>query len=230
MREKTHKTDYLAPVSLWLVIRDHPGNVIEAAATGCGSHDHGQGVDCGSGPILFTSRIHAEVYAHVRNTYHLEGDTDGWRVVSLLDYNLREHVRVRGGTLRCMIAFGFSTNESGALLVKFGSLSVLNTMETFSIDNEETGKIVFSFVKPLEPVLAEWAAMGLHAFNDELRELDSRDEAGIAQAVTHAIAQTGIEHAGFASRSWGVYCPVRARWFVAEGFKVFASEQPQTLH
>lgn len=63
--------EYIAPVSLWLVVCEYDlpeGHVVEAASVACDFHDSRLEHHCESGPILFTSRIHAEVYAHVANT------------------------------------------------------------------------------------------------------------------------------------------------------------------
>jgi len=231
---KAFKMDYIAPVSLWLVVCEYDlpeGHVVEAASVGCNFHDSRLEHHCESGPILFTSRIHAGVYAHVansqgaQNNMHTKGD---WRVIPLLDFNLRELVRVKGGTVRCMLSFAMTMSESGALIVANGAPRVLCAVHSFSIADNVTDNIVFSFEKPLKTVLNEWAAMGLSAFEDELGEFDGRDPAAIAQAVERAITQAPITAPGFDSGACGVYSPVRGRWFVAADCKVFAIER--TLH
>jgi len=228
IKTEQHKTDYLAPVSLGVVVRDHPGNAIEAAVTGCGSHDHASEHDCGSGPVLFASRIPAEVYAYFRSKHETNDGTSDWHVIPLLDYDLRELIRVKGGSVRCMIAFGMTMSKDGALLGKDGTPTVLYTVRAFAIEEEEVGKVVFSFEKPFEPILEEWAAMGLHSFEDTLRELDAYSASASADVFKQAIAQSRVEDTDLESIAWGVYCPVRARWFVTTGLKVFASER--TLH
>jgi hypothetical protein len=227
----SYENDYLSPVSLWLVACEYElpgGHITEAASAGCGSHDPSDAHHCESGPILFASRIHAEVYSHflnkhgVENSAHIKGD---WRVIPLLDFNLRELARVKGGTVRCMLTFAMTMSFLGALIVASGAPKVLFTARVFPFGEDVPERIVFSFDKPMKLVLEEWAAMGLPAFDDELREFDRRDPAAISQAVERAIAQTSINNdPSFDIGACGVYSPTQERWVVALDCRVFARE------
>jgi hypothetical protein len=222
MATRAHLTDYLAPVSLWVVIRRHEVNVIEAAITGCkGNHEEvNHAHECTAGPIIFPSRVHAEIYAHFRNAH--AASYEGWHLMALEDYGLREHIRVRGGSMPFMLAIGFSTSKAGALLLPYFSPSVLSAVHRCAT-KPGTGNII-SFKNVMENVLKEWASIGLHSFEDKLQEFDSLDSASRERVVARAIARTSVERSHVANPHWGVYCPIRERWFVEEELKVFAKE------
>lgn len=96
------KTQYIAPMSLWLVVRKRfldTGLFIEPAWVGSGEK---------WGPVVFVSRVLAESYANLRNKYHGPDDSDTWKVVALQDFDLLDHARGVDGPLYCMMAFGFS--------------------------------------------------------------------------------------------------------------------------
>jgi hypothetical protein len=227
MSTRTHTTDYLAPVSMWVVIRKHAPNEVEAAVTGCdGDHEEANNPhECTAGPVIFPSRIHAELYAHFRNAHEARGDQ--WHPVGLEDYDLRAHIGMRGGRMPCMFAIGFSMSKTGALLMPHGVPSVLCTARWYTVE-PDAGNIVFSFRKIMAPILEEWASIGLRSLEDDLHDLDSRDPDGIARAVSRAVAKTSVESSPVDHVHWGVYCPVREQWFIEHELKAFAGER--SLH
>jgi hypothetical protein len=106
------KTQYIAPVSLWVVIRKRfleTGLFIEPAWVGSPKENM-------AGPAIFASRVLAEAYAYLRNTYHGKDDSNSWRAIPLQEFDLSQHAHGINGPLYCMMAFGFSMEDSDSVI------------------------------------------------------------------------------------------------------------------
>lgn len=105
----TVKTQYIALVPLWVVVRRRmleSGLFIEPAWVG-GSE---------SGPAIFVSRVLAEAHAYLRNKYHGPDDSNNWKVIGLHEFDLLEHAHGIDGPLYCQMAFGFSNEDMKSLI------------------------------------------------------------------------------------------------------------------
>jgi hypothetical protein len=135
------KAEYIAPVSLLLVVRKRfltAGEVfIEPAWVGSSATEE-------QGPVLFASRLLAGAYAHIRNTYHGPGDSNNWRAIPLSDFDLLGHAKGISGKLNCMMAFGFTMTDSGSMIVKTGAPRIRYAPLSFTLP-AEIEAITFSF-------------------------------------------------------------------------------------
>jgi hypothetical protein len=204
---KQTKTEYIAPFPLWLVVRKRflgNGSIfIEPAWVGCSDH---------KGPIIFASRMHAEIYAKMRNTYHADDDSNNWKCIPLHEFDLLEHARVLDGKVNCMMAFGFSMNDEQSLIVASGAPRLRLVPLPFTVP-ADTDQITFSFNEwVFEFMREEWAAIGATDFEAELETVDDMDATTFRHAAQIAIASANVTCDSKDSSEWGVYCAASERW------------------
>lgn len=200
-------TEYIAPVSLWLVVRkrflDGGSLFVEPAWTGCDDH---------KGPVIFVSRMHAEVYARMRNTYHSANDSGNWKSLPLHEFDLLEHSRALGGKLTCNVAFGFALGRDQSIIVSTGAPRVRYVPLTFSLSTDED-KITFSFNQwVFDFMREEWAALGVPDFEDRFNAVDEMDTLTFKRAAMVSIATASVTRDGSDSGGWGVYDTDREQW------------------
>ncbi|MBN3762365.1 hypothetical protein [Burkholderia sp. Ac-20365] len=219
------KTQYIAPVSLWLVIRKRfssTGLFIEPAWIGDGTQN---------GPLLFTSHILAAVYAHMRNKYHGNDDSDNWRVMSLQEFDLLGHVQGCGGKLWCMMAFAAVLEDTNSLIVKTGAPRIRYVPLEFT-PSKGAAAITISFPQwVFDFIRDEFRSIGLPDYFAQLEVVDEMGDATLALTCKHAVECINVcrvpsEHE---QSLWGVYDPDGGVW-VSRGESVLAQgENPRHL-
>ncbi|PLZ04154.1 hypothetical protein CY652_00235 [Burkholderia sp. WAC0059] len=203
-------TDYIAPFALWLVVRRHycrDGTLfVEPAWVGGGMH---------LGPAIFVSRIHAEVYATLRNEHHARGDTNNWHCTPLQAFDLREHVREMDGRLNCQMVFGFCMDVAGALIVANGAPLLRYVELPFEVANDvERAKFNFN-QRVFDFMRLQWADIGAAGFESTLDCVDSMEGVALGRLVRAALADVALTHDDHGHSlvgHWAVYLPDLAQW------------------
>ncbi len=203
-------TEYIAPLSLWLVVRKRffkSGVFVEPAWVG--SHEPKV-----QGPVLFVSRIHAEVYAYMRNKYHSKDDSGNWRVISLQDFDLLEHAHGIDGKLYCQLAFGFSMADRDSLLVATGAPRVRYVPLPFDIPKKER-QVTFSFNQwAFDFMNEEWASIGSSTFEKSLAHVDELSEEDYGKVSKVAIAKLNVARQESTEGLWSAYDALNETWLV----------------
>jgi hypothetical protein len=187
------KTQYIAPMSLWLAVRKRfldTGFFIEPAWVGSGDK---------CGPVVFVSRVLAESCAYLRNQYHGPDNSGTWKVVALQDFDLLDHARGVEGTLYCMMTFGFSMQDADSVICIDAPRPRYVPVPFDVPDN--TQSITFSFSQwVFDSMRGEWATLGLPEFDKELEVADEVDTLSVSRQVQTAIARLhacrDINHVG----------------------------------
>lgn len=207
------KTDYIAPVSLWLVVRKRffasSGIFIEPAWTGTPAQ---------SGPVIFVSRMLAEVFASLRNKHHAADDSDGWKVIPLSGFDLLAHARGVTGPLHCMMTFGLSMFDSESVIVAIGAPCVRYVPLSFTV-SEEDQSTTFHFSQwAFDFFNEEWASLGLADFENDLEAADNMDKTTFDRAAKVAVASLKVHKNPKAETSgvWGVYATQSDKWVIGE--------------
>lgn len=203
------KTEYISPVSLWVVVRKRfleSGVFIEPAWTGPGDPAE-------SGPVVFVSRMLAEVYARMRNEYHHVDDSNTWKAIALRDFDLLGHLRALGGNLNCMMTMGFSMLLDGSLLVAAGAPRIRYVPLSFEIPAVQAG-VTFSFNRwVFDFIDQEWTSLGATDFVNDLEFADELDEKEFQLAARIAIASVTVSRDSSAETAlWGVYSLRKEAW------------------
>ncbi len=207
-RNKKVKTQYIAPLSLWLVVRKRftsTGHFIEPARV---SDAEAQG------PVIFTSHILAAVYAYMRNKYHGTDDTNNWRVIPLQEFDLLEHARGCDGTLWCMMAFGAVFEDSNSMIVKTGAPRMRYVPLKFTPPTDPD-EITFSFNQwVFDFIRDEFKSIGLRDYEQRLEAVDEMDDATLALTFKYAIERVNVcrEPTEREESLWGVYDPDGGMW------------------
>ncbi|HEY1609059.1 MAG TPA: hypothetical protein VGG24_07315 [Paraburkholderia sp.] len=215
-------TDYLAQFSLWVCVRRHycrDGTLfVEPAWTGRGAH---------MGPVIFVSRLHAHLYAALRNRHPARGDTNHWQCVPLQAFGLREHIREQGGRLNCEMAFGFVADEAGALVIADGALQARVVELSFDVD-DGIGDSTFSFNQwAFEYMHVEWLGIGASSLHVTFDRIDAMGDAALARMLDIALSRTRLTSDAPDVEHWAVYDPRASRWITAQ---VCAPMHALTLH
>lgn len=209
MKVVAMKTQYVAPMSLWLVVRKRfldTGLFIEPAWVGSGDK---------CGPVVFVSRVLAESYAYLRNKYHGPDDSDTWKVVALQDFDLLDHARGIDGPLYCMMAFGFSMEDADSVIC-INAPRLRYVPVPFDVPDGAQG-ITFAFGQwVFDFMRGEWATLGLPEFDKELEVADELDALSISRQVQTAIARlkVGREPSGKPGL-WAVFSTRQEMWVTA---------------
>lgn len=215
------KTQYIAPVSLWLVARRRmleTGLFIEPAWVGDGTQN---------GPAIFVSRILAESYAHLRNKYHGDDDSNNWKVIGLHEFDLLEHAHGIDGPLYCQMTFGFS-NEDAERLICITAPRIRYVPLPFRISKDAEG-VTFSFNQwAFDFMREQWTGLGLPEFEQELEATDEMDDASFDKLLKTAIARLDVcrEPSG-KDGPWSVFSIKRDEWVA--GFEAPA-DVDRTMH
>lgn len=177
------KTQYISPVSLWVVVRRRvlpSGLFIEPAWSGAPE-------DGMSGPVIFVSRLLAHAYAYLRNQHHGADDSNNWKAIPLQDFDLLEHAHSIDGPLNCMMAFGFSMETSTAV-VFLGAPRIRLVPLPFNVPKDVEG-VTFSFNQwVFDFMCGEWKALGLPNHEQELEATDELDDTTFDRLLQTAIA------------------------------------------
>jgi hypothetical protein len=223
----TVKTQYIAPVSLWLVVRKRftsTGLFVEPAWVGDGTQN---------GPAIFTSHILAVVYAHMRNKYHGNDDSNNWQVMPLQEFDLLAHVRECDGTLWCMMTFGAVLEDENSLIVKTGAPRIRYVPLKFAPPTgaEEItlsfNQWVFDFIRD------EFRSIGLPDYEKQLEVVDEMDDATLALTCKYAIERINVcrNPSEREENLWGVYSPDAGMWVCGEEtISVHAEHPGHQLH
>jgi hypothetical protein len=202
------KTQYISPISLWLVVRKRfldTGLFIEPAWVGDSE---------AQGPVIFTSRILAAVYVHMRNKYHGQDDSNNWRVMPLQAFDLMGHARECGcdSTLWCMMAFGVVFEDANSMVVSLGAPRIRYVPHKFTLSTGND-KVTFSFNQWIfDFIRDEFKSIGLPRYEQQLEALDEMDDVtfervNICREPTEQEEGEGI---------WGVYDPDAGVWVSGE--------------
>ena len=225
------RTQYIADLSLWLVVRKRfteTGRFIEPAWVGDGVEN---------GPVLFTSRMLAAVYAYMRNKYHGEDDSASWQVMPLQAFDLLEHARTCcDGTIHCMMAFGLPMEDAGSIIVKTGAPRLRYRPHPFT-PPADAEALTFSFHRRFfEWLRGEFRAIGFRDYEADFERVDEMDEAAFNAALKTAIARVNVcrEPTDGRSALWGAFCATREIWIsgTEEGTDesaLMAHDAPSTL-
>jgi hypothetical protein len=183
----TVKTQYIAPLSLWVVVRRRvlkSGPFIEPAWTGSAQ----EGI---SGPVVFVSRLLAHMYAYLRNEYHSDDDSAHWKAIPLQDFDLLDHANGIDGPLVCMMAYGFAM-ETITDVICVHAPRIRYIPIPFNIP-ENSGGVTFSFNQwAFDFMRDEWQALGLKGYERELEAVDELDEAAFDRLFQTAVARLGV--------------------------------------
>lgn len=202
-----NKTEYIAPFSLWLVVRKR------FSARGLFVEPAWVGADGESGPAMFVSRILAEVYAHLRNKHYGGDDSDNWKVIPLHDFDLLEYARGIDGPLYCMLAFGFAMEDAKTVIcINCPCLRMITSPYNLPEDAKATtflfNQAMFDFMRE------EWASIGLPHFEKELEATDELDASSFDRWLQTAIASLKVCRSPAADNDgpWAVFSVQRGMW------------------
>ncbi|MGV8920090.1 MAG: hypothetical protein ACOH2R_20175 [Pseudomonas sp.] len=219
------KTEYLAPVSLWLVTRKKflaDGSIfIEPAWVGSEKPDD-------QGPIIFTSRMLAEVYAQMRNKYHKTDDSGHWKIIPLSEFDLLDHAHRLPGTLNCMMAFGFSMSDMGSIIVASGAPRVRYVPLPFDISKDACG-ITFSFNQwAFDFINDECKTIGVKEFEQDMEAANDMNKPSFERAADVAIASINVcrNPSRGESSLWGTFSVRSEKWVNGDN----AEHYDKTMH
>lgn len=206
------KSQYIAPISLWLVVRkrfSNTGLFIEPAWIGNGKDN---------GPLIFTSRLLAAFYAYTRNKYHQKDDSNNWRVIPLQEFDLLQHVHDCDGELWCMMGFGVTMEKPGSIIVATGAPRVRYAPLYFSpsTDSKELTILfdqwVFDFIRH------EFKSIGLPRYEEELEQIDEMDDETFETTLRNAIGRANVCRKPTVRDEvlWAVFSPRHNAWISGE--------------
>jgi hypothetical protein len=228
-------TDYTAPLTLWVVLRRHHrpdgSGLFEPAWVGTGKH---------SGVALFVSRMHAQIYATLRNAYGYDGGPNSWQCMPLQLFDLYALVRELNGTVDCAVAFGLACDDEGALIITGGAPCLRYFELTFDLpDRCAAGREVeasFGFGEwVFEDMRAQWAQIGAHTYEQSIRRMEAMDNVTFLRTLDTAL-QTAKPNMATLKRhqagdgNWMVYDTEAMRWIVAQTTADAWLQAAPTLH
>lgn len=210
-----NKTEYIAPFSLWLVVRKEfqpDGLFIEPAWVGS---------DTESGPAIFVSRVLAEVYAHLRNKNFGKDDSGSWKVIPLQEFDLVEHAHDIDGILHCMLTFGFAMEDAETVICI--DCPCLRTVSLSYNVCRGAQAVTFSFNQSMFDFMEEeWASIGLPHFERELEYTDELDAASFDRLRQTAIASLKVCRTAESDGDglWAVFSVHREKWVAGANMDV----------
>ena len=173
------------------------------------------------------SRLHAHIYTALRNRHHGRDDSNNWQCVPLHAFGLREHIRELGGALNCELAFGFVTDESGALVIADGEPKVRCVELTFDIPDHIPDS-TFSFNQwAFEYMHVEWLGIGASTLHMTFDRIDEMSDAAFARVLGAALSNATLTRDAPRTEHWSVYDPGAGNWI---GAPVCAPLYALTLH
>lgn len=207
----SQKTEYIAQLSLWVVVRKRfldTGLFVEPAWVGNAQER--------SGPVIFVSRLLAELYAHLRNTYHGRDDSNNWRAIALSEFDLLEHAHGVDGPLHCMMAFGFSMEDADNV-VCITAPRIRYVPLTFNV-SADAAAITFSFNQwVFDFARDEWASIGLLNYESELERVDELDDISFRRIFQTAVARLGVcRNPSNGQGIWGTFSVQRDMWLTGD--------------
>jgi len=209
-------TDYLSPFTLWLCVRG-PQRADGTSSVELAWPDD----DPEGGPLMFVSRLHAELYATLRNREHDREDSedgeaaDIWQCVPLQSFPLREYIRTLGGTINCELAYGFMSDETGALVIADGAPRARFLELSFDVGDEIDDPMFGFNLWAFEFMRDEWASIGAAQVFKTFDRIDEMAHAPFARVLDAALARTTITHDEPEVDHWSVYDPSAGRWIGA---------------
>jgi hypothetical protein len=221
----SRKTEYIAPVTLWLTTRKRflsDGSLfIEPAWVGSDKPDE-------QGPVIFTSRMLAEIYAHMRNTYHSPDDSGNWKAIPLSEFDLLDHSHRLPGKLNCMMAFGFSLADQESLIVATAAPRIRYIPLAFDLPKEASA-LTFSFNQwVFNFIRKEYRAIGFNEFEQDMEAADEMDKPDFDRASKVAIASIKVCRKPTPDKDswWGLYSVRSDKWVIGHE----AEHYDKTMH
>jgi hypothetical protein len=218
-------TDYIAPFSLWVVVRNvrrRDGSCrVEPAWVGRGKR---------GGLAIFVSRLHAYVYATLRNIHRANDDADDWRCIPLQTFDLQEHIHDLRGTLNCAMTFAFACDCTGALIITNGAPCLCFIEITFDLPKLDAD-MVFNFRQGVFDVMREqWARVGAHGYPESIDRIEVMDDLTFAYALGVALDVASLTRAQPDGDHWTVYDADTVCWISTPVRSSAASRTMLTIH
>lgn len=165
-----------------------------------------------SGPAIFVSRLLAEVYAHLRNTFHGSDDTSNWRAIALSEFDLLGHGHALDDPLHCMMTFEFSMEDADNV-VCITAPRIRYVPLTFNV-SRDAGPTTCSFNQWFfDFTREEWASIGLSNYEAELESSDELDDASFNHAFQTPLARLGVcRNPTNEPGHWGVFSFQQEVW------------------
>lgn len=218
-------TDYIAPFALWIVVRrvrQRDGSTrMEPAWVGRGKH---------GGLAIFVSRLHAYVYATLRNIHCANDDADDWRCIPLQTFDLQEHLHDAHGVLNCAMTFAFACDSTGALIISNGAPSLCFVEVTFDLPTLDAD-MVFNFSQGAFDVMRElWARAGAYGYPESIDRTAVMDDLMFAYALGVALDGASLTRAEPDGDHWTVYDAETVRWISTPARSSVALQTMLTIH
>jgi hypothetical protein len=221
-------TDYIAPLALWLVVRRHfrgdGSRWVEPAWVGNGVH---------SGPAVFVSRLHAHLYAALRNLYHEDDDTDNWQCIPLQSFDLLGRVRESNGVLNCEMTFGFACDARGALIIANGAPRLHYVELTVDLAGclKEPDQPVFNFSQwAFDFMREQWEEIGARRYEASIERVEVMDDATFARTLDTALRAAALTRNEDGRERWTVYEAGVRRWIASPSLPHAELQTTLTLH
>lgn len=218
-------TDYIFPLPLWLAVRRHdrPDGtcLVEPAWVGSGEH---------SGLAVFVSRLHAQLYATLRNAFRAPDDFGNWQCMPLRAFELSGHIRDTNGTLNCEMAFGFACDSDGALIVANGAPRLRYAELTFDLP-EDSGAVIFNFSqRAFDAMRDQWASIGAHEYERSIDRTEVMDNATFLKVLDVALWSVVLTSDQPEGDHWTVYDADAGRWVSSAELWHAGLQAVHTLH
>jgi hypothetical protein len=219
------QTDYTAPLALWVVACLHScgdGSIaIEPVWVGSGEQ---------GGLAIFVSRLHASVYAALRNASEVDDHRTNWLCIPLQVFDLHAYALETGGTLDCAVTFGFACDDEGALIVEDGAPRVRYFNAGFKLP-DRAEDVTFSFDQwVFDAMRMQWEEIGAHAFEESIACTEAMDDSAFARALHSALRAATLTRDECESNGWTVYEARTARWIAAPACTFASPQGTRTLH
>ncbi|WP_233866258.1 hypothetical protein [Paraburkholderia adhaesiva] len=218
-------TDYIAPFALWIVVRRvhrRDGSYFaEPACAGWGGN---------GGLAVFVSRLHACVYATLRNVHRAQDDTDDWRCIPLQAFDLHSDIRDVNGELNCAMTFAFACDSTGALTVANGAPGLCYIEATFDLPDLGP-EPVFNFSQWAFDIMRElWERVGAHGYPESIDRTAVMDDMTFACALSVALEVASLTRAEPDGDHWTVYDAETVRWISTPARSSGALQTMRTIH
>jgi len=219
------QTDYTAPLALWIVACLHPcrDGSISIEPVWVGSDEHG-------GLAIFVSRLHAGIYAALRNACHTDDDTNSWFCLPLQLFDLHAYAVEMDTTLNCALTFGFGCDAEGALIIENGAPRLRYFNAAFKLP-DRIAEVTFSFGGwVFDAIRMQWDEIGAHAHVESIASIEAMDDGAFARALYIALQAATLTRDEGESDCWTVYEAGTASWIVAPAYGMASLQNSRTLH
>jgi len=221
-------TDYTAPFALWIVVRPVylcDGFCVVEPAWAKGG---GQG-----GLAVFVSRLHASIYATLRNTVRfpdVPGRTEKWRCIALHTFDLRSYMLNKDGRLNCAVSFGFTCDGAGALSCVNG-VPRLRFIELMCEMPEAGQDVVFSFSRWVFAFMHDqWERLGAYGYAQSIDRMAVMDDRTFAGALAVAMQAVSVTHKAPEGDYWTMYDADAAHWISTPAQSLAGIWATPTIH